>query len=68
MFRADFTIGPAAEVSLIEYTRLSLSPQFSFEKVPREPYKRIFWKISHPSTGAVIDKRERSIGCFFIFL
>ena len=65
MFRADFTIGPAAEVSLIEYARLSLSPQFSFEKVPRDPYKRIFLENQSSIDRSCFWQKGKIISMFF---
>ena len=66
MFRADFTIADAAEVSLIEYTRLSLSP-FHFAKSQTSHLKKIDF-----SRKSVIHRQEqswpkgKSFGCFYM--
>ena len=66
MFRADFTIADAAEVSLIEYTRLSLSP-FHLGKSRTSHLKESIFLENQPSIyRSSHAQREKSFGCFYM--
>ena len=66
MFRADFTIADTAEVSLIEYTRLSLSPFHLGKSHTSHLKESIFLENQSSIDRSSHAQREKSFGCFYM--